>query len=302
MAQTAFKQPDGTVKWKNYQDLPGSSGERKLKDRQKFIESDFKDATVLDLGCWGGQTMLEAKRLGAKKVIGVEIDREAIEKGRAEDNNIFRDNLENHFFWKELPKFDIILCLSILGNMKNKVAVLSNSAQVADIMYIEGHGSQHKFTRADWTDLFLTYTNYKTIEYLGAVTTRPFFRLAREEKTIDYILGKNYKRIALIGKPGAGKTYYTQFFKGYKIYSDNKSSFAEKGVTGDKIVVDNHGALELSEFDCVINIVSEREKRVERIISRIGSKKSNKKIIDFSDTISPLFKKGNYDFFTITNN
>jgi len=292
--KTAFEQPDGRVKWKKYQDLPGFSGDRKLEDRQKFIESDFKGKTVLDLGCWGGQMMLESKRLGAKKVLGVEIDKDAINIGRSLGLDIMVDDLENPFLWKELPRFDVILCLAILGNMKNQVAVLSNASQLADTMYVEGHGEQHKFSRSDWVNMFLTYTTYKTIEYLGNITTRPFFRLSREEKNLEYIKSKNYKRIAIIGKPGAGKTHYSKYFENYKIITDKENV----DFSGDMVVVDNHGALKLSEYDCVINIVS--DKRLDNISNRENRPVDNQ-IIGFCDTVSPQYLKGNYDFYTINN-
>jgi 2-polyprenyl-3-methyl-5-hydroxy-6-metoxy-1,4-benzoquinol methylase len=294
--ETAFEQPDGKVKWKNYQDLPGIPGDRKIKDRQKFIQEDFKGASVLDIGCWAGQMMLEAKRLGAKKVLGIEIDKDAINIGRSLGLDIILDDLENPFMWKELPRFDVILCLAILGNMKNKVAVLSNASQLADTMYVEGHGIQHKFSRTDWMTLFLTNTTYKTIEYLGEVTTRPLFRLAREEKTIEYIKNKGYKRIAIIGKAGVGKTYHTKFFKDYKIYSDTKDTH----IDGEMFLVDNHGALTLSDYDCVINIVSKKETRFDRIIER--EKTTNiGRVKEVCDIPTPRFIAGQYDFYTITN-
>jgi SAM-dependent methyltransferase len=291
--KTAFKQKDGSVKWVGYQDLPGIKGDRKVEERRLFIEEDFKGASVLDIGCWAGQMMLEAKRMGAKKVLGIEIDRDAIKVGRSLGLKIERDDLENQFFWKELPKFDIVMNLAILGNMKNKVAVLSNASQKADIMYVEGHGRQHKFSRADWMDLFLTYTDYTTIEHLGTVQTRPFFRLSRELKDLDYIKSKGYKKIAIIGKPGAGKTTLTKEFD-CTIFSD-----VETGIEGDEFVVDNHGALLLADYDCVINVLS--DKRLSNIAKR-EKRKVDKEIEDFNDTVSPLYKKGNYDFYTIKLN
>jgi SAM-dependent methyltransferase len=296
MTKTAIIQPNGSVKWVNYQDLPGVSGERKLSDRQRLIPEDFKDASVLDIGCWGGQMMLEAKRLGAKEVVGIEIDKDAVKLGRTFGLKIIRDDLENPFFWRNVKRFDVVLCLAILGNMKNQVAVLSNVSQITDILYVEGHGSQHKFTKENWMDLFLRYTNFKTIEYLGAVVTRPFFRLSRKEKTLEYIKNKNYKRIAVIGKPGAGKTYLTKFFKEYKIFTD-----VESGISGEKIIVDSHGALRLAKYDCVINVVSDRDTRLKRVAARSNTMVDDKNVIDFIDTGSPHYYSGTYDYYTITN-
>lgn len=293
--KTAFEQEDGSVKWIGYQDLPGITGERKVEARRLFIENDFKDASVLDLGCWGGQMMLEAKRMGAKEVLGIEIDTDAVKIGRSLGLDIEVDDLESPLMWKELKRYDVVLCLAILGNMKNQVAVLSNASQITDIMYVEGHGIQHKFSREDWVNLFLTYTTFKNIEYLGNIDTRPFFRLSRKEVDIDYIKRKNYKKIAIIGKPGVGKTHFTQFFKDYTIFSDKTE------INGDKIVVDSHGALTLDKYDCVINIVSDRKVRVERLVNREKVSETNEDIENFIDTISPHYIKGDYDFYTIIN-
>jgi SAM-dependent methyltransferase len=319
--KTAFKQKDGSVKWIGYQDLPGVPGDRKIQDRIKFFNKiDFKDKSVLDVGCWGGQMMLQAKEWGATKVEGVEIDRDAIKLGRGLGLEIIRDDIENPFFWREIPHYDTILLLAILGNMQNKEAVLSQASQKANVLYVEGHGRQHKFSRADYMNLFLKYTDFKTIEYLGDITTRPFFRLSREEKTIDYIKSRGYKRIAIIGKPGAGKTYYalnsfdkdidkkvirrknelgiTQFTKEgkHKIYSDIKEIGKE-----ERIIVDNHGALTLTDYDCVVNIISSRRIRLKRIAERIGTENASNRIKEFSDTVSPLYKKGAFSFYTIIN-
>lgn len=288
--KTAFKQPDGTVKWKVYQDLPNAKGERTVDSRTMYYDkNDFKGKTVLDIGCWGGQMMLEAKKWGASDVLGVEIDRDAIKLGRELGLEIMRDDIENPFLWRNIKKFDVGLCLAILGNMKDKVAVLSKISSKVDVLYVEGHGRQHLFSKADWMDLFLRYTDFKTIEYLGDVETRPFFRLSNEEKSLDYI--KKHNRIALIGKPGAGKTYLTQFFKDHKIYSD-----VTKGIEGDRYVVDSHGALTLAEFDCVVDVKSDRKTRLERLKGR-----EKIPVSEFNDTVSPLYIKGAYNYYSIVN-
>jgi len=293
--KTAFKQKDGSVKWVNYQDLPNIKGERKIEDRIKYFnKNDFGGASVLDIGCWGGQMMLQAKEWGAKKVFGVEIDRDAIRLGRGLGLDIIRDDIENPIFWREIENFDVILLLAILGNMRNKEAVLSRASQKAKILYVEGHGKQHKFSVADWIDLFLTYTTYKNIEYLGDIQGRPFFRLTNTPFNTKNLTEANFKRLALIGKPGAGKTYTLKYFNqppnnGYKVYSD-----VEKIGGEEKVIVDSHGALTLTNYDCVINIIS--DKRFKRIELRAGAN-----LDDFADTISPLYKKGFYNFYTIRN-
>jgi len=69
-------------KWVEYQELPGQDGLRKLNERLLFKKEDFKDATVLDLGCWAGQIMLQSKKWGAKEVFGVDIDSDVVVLGR----------------------------------------------------------------------------------------------------------------------------------------------------------------------------------------------------------------------------
>ena len=67
----------------DYHDIPelGIEGKRKINDRiQHYDRNDFLDATVIDLGCNMGQTAFQAEKWGAKQVVGVEYDAEAISK------------------------------------------------------------------------------------------------------------------------------------------------------------------------------------------------------------------------------
>ena len=287
-------------KWLNYQELPGIPGLRKIEDRRKFIESDFKDATVIDLGCWAGQMMTEAKRMGAKKVIGIDGDTDAIEIGKKLGNEIYSNDISNPFFWKTLDKYDVVMLLSVLGNMENPGATLQSASEITKkVLYIEGHGNYHNFSRADWMDMFMKFTDFHSIEYLGETPDRSLFRLARENKTIDYIIGKGYNRIAIIGKPGAGKTFMTKKFKGYKIFTDTMS------ISGDKYIIDSHGALTLGEVDAVIHVTTDEDTRKDRLLNRKYKKESkmNGKIaVDvFQYSYSPHYIKGAYDYFLIKN-
>src|SRR5262249_5609021 len=54
----------------------GIAGRRTLGERTRLYRlSDFKGATVLDLGCNIGQMMYQAMRWEAKEIVGVEINR-----------------------------------------------------------------------------------------------------------------------------------------------------------------------------------------------------------------------------------
>ena len=67
-----------------YQSLDGMSGIRDMKHRFEvmgFPES-FDGETVIDIGCSIGAICFEAKRRGAKRVVGIDYRKETIEVGK----------------------------------------------------------------------------------------------------------------------------------------------------------------------------------------------------------------------------
>ncbi|MEM7821713.1 MAG: METTL5 family protein [Candidatus Aenigmatarchaeota archaeon] len=56
-----------------------------------FLSGDIKDKTVVDLGCGSGRLAIGAALLGAKKVIGIDLDEDAIKQ--AKENLEIAENL-----------------------------------------------------------------------------------------------------------------------------------------------------------------------------------------------------------------
>ena len=207
--------------WFNeYHDIPelGIHGTRKVNDRiAHYNQSDFKDATVIDLGCNMGQMSFQAEKWGAKNVIGVEYDATAIAnaikiKEQLKSNvNFVVDDLDSNFFWNSIPAMDVVMFLAIIDTieLENRYGILSKAcAKTNKVMYFEGHG---KAPASKYLKNIIDYTDFSQIIYKGDTpVNRPFFRCTRDELTIDeciqQILNSKYNKIAVVGKSLAGKT------------------------------------------------------------------------------------------------
>jgi len=293
-------------KWVEYQELPGQDGLRKLNERLLFKKEDFKDATVLDLGCWAGQIMLQSKKWGAKEVFGVDIDSDVVVLGRKFGNNIICDDLENPFFWRGVKSYDVVLLLSILGNVNNPEMVISQAAlKTNKVMYVEGHGSYHKKKKEEWVDLFMKYTDFTTIEYLGDAPDRALFRLSRETLSVNEVIDRVGDRILITGKPGAGKTYISGFFKKHKTYSDPPAEDLPDKETKEKFIIDSSGSLEIADAETAILVVVNDRERIKRIETCPyspefgGDGKFGRRAFEFSK--SPTYKAKFVNFYTIKN-
>ena len=64
----------------NYQTIGGLTGQRDIEFRKPFFKKeDFVNSSVIDIGCNIGQTVFYSKELGAKTVLGIEYDVNALE-------------------------------------------------------------------------------------------------------------------------------------------------------------------------------------------------------------------------------
>lgn len=100
-----------------------------IKNRAEEILDivDFSDKKVLDLGCigwelekeeYGGLNFIHKKiKKIAKKLVGVDINKKAIEKYRRQGFNLKFHNLEKPFNFNE--KFDIIIAMEIIEHLNN---------------------------------------------------------------------------------------------------------------------------------------------------------------------------------------
>ena len=206
--------------WFNdYHEIPelGISGTRKINDRiAHYEQSDFKDATAIDLGCNMGQMSFQAEKWGAD-VIGVEYDATAhanaiaIKEKIGSNVNFVLDDLDSNFFWNSISKIDVVMFLAVIDTieLENRFGILSKAcAKTNKVMYFEGHG---KAPISKYLKNIVDYTDFSQIVYKGDTPTkRPFFRCTRDILTsgqcIDRIKNSSYNKIAVVGKSLAGKT------------------------------------------------------------------------------------------------
>lgn len=214
----------------NYQTAYGLKGQRNLEGRLKFfLDSDFKNATVIDIGCNIGLMTQYACSKGAKSILGIDYDEEAIKIAIENNNNKnveFKCNdIDNYFFWSSLPNFDVTFLFSIIDTKEliNPFGMLSKLCmKTNNILYFEGH--RHTGDYTNYMHFLHRYTDFTHIEYLGEINdtipptinndTRPFFRCSRKiytmneaaQKITSFIESNKLIKIAIIGKSSCGKT------------------------------------------------------------------------------------------------
>jgi SAM-dependent methyltransferase len=207
--------------WFNdYHDIPelGIKGTRNVEGRTSVYDvEDFKNATVIDLGCNMGQMSFQAEKWGASNVIGVEYDAAAVSRAKEikeqlkSNVNFVLDDLDSNFFWNSIPPIDVVMFLAVIDTkeLENRYGILSKAcAKTKKVMYFEGHGKQ---PTSKYLKNIIDYTDFSQIEFKGFTpTNRPFFRCTRDTLTggecIQKILNSSYKKIAVVGKSLAGKT------------------------------------------------------------------------------------------------
>lgn len=83
---------------------------------------DFAGKRVLDIGCNSGQFSLLAKQLGAREVVGIDIDETRLQQARTLAAN---EGLEVTFLARsvfdtsELGSFDVVMCFAVLTEIRD---------------------------------------------------------------------------------------------------------------------------------------------------------------------------------------
>lgn len=100
-----------------------TSGKQRTDQRiAHFANIDFRGKSVLDVGCNSGQYSLFAKKQGASKVVGIDINAMRINQARVLSAN---ENLPIDFrvagidCLGELGKFDIVFCIAVLTEIED---------------------------------------------------------------------------------------------------------------------------------------------------------------------------------------
>ena len=136
-----------------YQSIDGNPGTRDMEHRYEIIQfpKSFDGETVIDFGCSVGAICLDAKKRGAKRVVGLDYKEETIEvaKGLAIEMGLdvefytfnIDDGLEGLKSLIGEEKFDHVFALSIWAHCdENKLADMINF-YTDKICWFEGHNT-----------------------------------------------------------------------------------------------------------------------------------------------------------------
>jgi len=98
---------------------------------QKLLPPDLRGKTVLDVGCNAGFYSFEAKRRGAKRVLGVDGQRQHVRQGLFARNVLdldveFRRLNVYELSPRSVGQFDITLALGLLYHLKHPILALEN--------------------------------------------------------------------------------------------------------------------------------------------------------------------------------
>ena len=110
---------------------------------QKLLPLDLSEKTLLDVGCNAGFYAFEAKRRGAKRVLGVDGQRQHVRQGLFVRKVLGLDVEFRRLNVYELSartagRFDITLALGLLYHLKHPILALENLYQVTkDLLVIE---------------------------------------------------------------------------------------------------------------------------------------------------------------------
>lgn len=105
---------------------------RRWEAIQPFL-SDVKDKTVLDIGCNAGFFSIQLKRLGARRVVGVDNDPNVLKQAAflARHFSVDIEVYEREAYdILDFGRFDIVLCLGILYHLRHPLLLLDNVRQI----------------------------------------------------------------------------------------------------------------------------------------------------------------------------
>lgn len=106
-----------------------TSGKIDCKARLALLKTAvIRDRSVLDIGCNSGYYCLWAKKQGAAKVVGVDIDANRIEEGRtlAEIEGLdIEFNVKQMSELMELGQFDVVFCFAVLTEIPDLLGSLN---------------------------------------------------------------------------------------------------------------------------------------------------------------------------------
>jgi SAM-dependent methyltransferase len=96
---------------------------------------DFVEKSVLDIGCNSGQYCLYAKQAGAKKVVGLDINKNRIYQAKMlalNENTDVSFNVAGIEHAINYGKFDIVICIAVVTEIENVLLALKSIRDITN--------------------------------------------------------------------------------------------------------------------------------------------------------------------------
>lgn len=140
---------------------------------------EFGGKSILDVGCNAGAVSLRAGFLGAKRVLGIDINSERVNVGNEVSKfmglsgvvNLVHGNVADDAFLTSQGAFDAAFCLAVSGRMGNEMLFLTNLCKsIKETIYFESNHSPEGFQK--YIDLF-RQIGFRNVEYKGSTERFP---------------------------------------------------------------------------------------------------------------------------------
>ena len=259
--------------------LPGIRNMEHRYDIIGFPES-FNGETVIDIGCNIGMICFDAKRRGAKRVVGIDYKEETIEvaKKLAIELNLdvefytfdINDGLEKLKSIIGVDKFDHVFALSIWGHVdKLKLADIINH-YLDKICWFEGHAAGWTGDTKDKMDTELTQLlNFKAYEYLGETTDRNPRQNYKLSNSLRVVLSERNEFVYFDGDVyNVVRTAYEESNSGEASYPIDVEKYSYKGKYSNYIADSNSNIgykIFIEDDKCYTQNLSKKKKVVENI-------------------------------------
>lgn len=147
--------PFGIQTNKNLSDSPGNNS--KKWDRLKPIlkEIDVINKFILDIGCSDGFYSIKCAELGAKKVLGIDLDDLRLKRARFASQvlkikNVKFENLDIYENIVVNQKSDVVLALGILHRVSDIYGFLKRTTELGEVLILEFKTSSSKASICEW--------------------------------------------------------------------------------------------------------------------------------------------------------
>jgi 2-polyprenyl-3-methyl-5-hydroxy-6-metoxy-1,4-benzoquinol methylase len=259
--------------------LPGIRNMEHRYDIIKFPKS-FKGETVIDIGCNIGMICFDAKRRGAKRVVGIDYKKETIEVAKKLTKEL---DLDVEFYTFDVndgleklksiigdEQFDHVFALSIWGHVdKPKLSDIINY-YLDKVCWFEGHAAGWTGDTKDKMDSELTQLlSFDSYEYLGETldrNPRQNYKLSNSKRVVlkerdkyVYFDGDVYEVI---------RTAYEVSNSGDLSYSEDVDRYSYKGKYSSYISTTNSDIghkIFIEDDKCYDQNLSEKRNVVENI-------------------------------------